>query len=67
MDKPACAIPEGELHLGGGQLCKRAAAILESFQLELKRAMLQKQVLFWDDTVIMINTHRDSECGSVGY
>lgn len=54
-------ITQGELHPSEGYICKlykRAAENLERFRIELKRAMIQKRVLFWDDTVVMINTQR---------
>lgn len=40
------------------KLCRRAAKELEDFKAGLKRVMLQKSVLFWDDTVIMVHKKR---------
>lgn len=40
------------------KLCRRAAKGLKDFKAGLKKAMIQRTVLFWDDTVIMINKHR---------
>lgn len=49
------------LHPSEGYVCKlfrRAAKELGNFKAGLKKIMLQKSVLFWDDTVIMIHKHR---------
>ena len=40
------------------KLCRRAAKGLEDFKAGLKKAMIQRTVLFWDDTVAMINKQR---------
>lgn len=40
------------------KLCRRAAEGLKDFKAGLKQVMLQKSVLFWDDTVIMIHKQR---------
>ena len=54
-------ITEESLQLSEGYVCKlcgRAAKGLEDFKSGLKRVMIQKSVLFWDDTVIMIHKQR---------
>lgn len=40
------------------KLYKRAAGELQGFMAELKRAMITRELLYWDDTVIMIQTRR---------
>lgn len=40
------------------KLCRRAARELEDFRAGLKKAIIQRTLLFWDDTVIMINKQR---------
>ena len=40
------------------KLCRRAAKELADFKAGLKKVMIQKSVLFWDDTVIMIHKQR---------
>lgn len=54
-------ITQDELHPSEGYICKlykSAADGLKGFQSELKRFMLQRPVLYWDDTVVMVNTKR---------
>lgn len=51
----------GEIHPCEGFVCKlylRAARGLVVFRTDLKRYMIQKTLLYWDDTVIMILTRR---------
>lgn len=51
----------GEIHPCEGYVCKlyrRAARCLEVFMADLKRYMIQRTLLYWDDTVIMILTQR---------
>ena len=51
----------GEMLLSEGfisKLYKRAAVILETFLAELRVLLIQKTLLYWDDTVIMIKTAR---------
>ncbi len=51
----------GEMLLSEGfisRLYKRAAVTLEAFLAELRVFILQKTLLYWDDTVIMIKTAR---------
>lgn len=52
---------QGEIHPSEGYVCKlyrRAARLLEMFMGDLKRHMIQRTLLYWDDTVIMILTQR---------
>lgn len=52
---------DGQMSPSEGFVCKlyqRAAKALEGFMTELKRIMIQRSILYWDDTVIMIKTHR---------
>lgn len=52
---------DGQMSPSEGFICKlyqRAAKALEEFRTELKRVMIQRAILYWDDTVIMIKTHR---------
>ncbi|MCD8370315.1 MAG: transposase [Clostridiales bacterium] len=54
-------ISGGELHPSEGYICKlykRAANCLVVFMADLKRFMIQRTLLYWDDTVIMILTQR---------
>lgn len=51
----------GELHPCDGYISKlqgRAAAALVQFSEELRLLMITRTLLYWDDTVIMINTAR---------
>lgn len=50
-----------EMFLSGGfisKLYKRAAVALETFMADLRALLIQKTLLYWDDTVIMIQTAR---------
>lgn len=52
---------DGQMSPSEGFVCKlyqRAAKVLEGFMTELKRIMIQRTILYWDDTVIMIKTRR---------
>lgn len=54
-------ITGGELHPSEGYICKlykRASNCLVVFMADLKRLMIQRILLYWDDTVIMILTQR---------
>lgn len=56
-----CGLSEGEVHPTEGYIAKlqsRAASWLQPFQAELKQECLKKGLLYWDDTVIMIDTKR---------
>ena len=51
----------GEIDLSEGyiaKLQKRAADNLKEFMLEVRKELIQGKLLYWDDTVIMINTKR---------
>lgn len=51
----------GQVAPSEGFVCKlyrRAAAALAGFMAELKCLMIQRTILYWDDTVIMIKTRR---------
>ena len=51
----------GEIDLSEGyiaKLQKRAANNLKEFMLEVRKKLIQEKLLYWDDTVIMINTKR---------
>lgn len=51
----------GAMHLSEGyisKLYKRASEGLTDFMAELRRVMITKSLLYWDDTVIMIQTKR---------
>lgn len=51
----------GEIHPCEGYICKlyrRAACFLAVFMIDLKRYMIQRALLYWDDTVVMILTQR---------
>lgn len=51
----------GEIHLSEGYLCKlqkRAAISAWTFCEDLRRMILNEDVVHWDDTVIMVNTNR---------
>lgn len=52
---------EGEIDLSEGyiaKLQKRGAKNLEKFMQEIKKEMIRQKLIYWDDTVIMINTKR---------
>lgn len=52
---------DGQIRPSEGFICKlyqRAATALGKFMAELKCVMIQRPLLYWDDTVIMIKTHR---------
>lgn len=54
-------ITGGELHPSEGYICKlykKAANNLAAFMAGLKMIMIQRTLLYWDDTVIMILTQR---------
>lgn len=54
-------ISEGEVHPTEGYIAKlqsRAASLLQPFLTELMRECLKRGILYWDDTVIMIDTKR---------
>lgn len=54
-------ISGGELHPSEGYICKlykRASNCLVVFMADLKRFMIRRTLLYWDDTVIMILTQR---------
>lgn len=51
----------GGMNPSEGYICKlhkRAAESLHEFMSDLKRLMIQRPIIYWDDTVIMIKTHR---------
>jgi transposase len=51
----------GEIHFSEGYLCKlqqRAAKNANDFCEELRKEILELDIVYWDDTVIMINTKR---------
>lgn len=52
---------EGEMNPSEGFICKlykRTSMGLTEFMADLKRVMIQRTIIYWDDTVIMIKTHR---------
>lgn len=52
---------EGEIDLSEGyiaKLQKRAAERLKDFMQEVKKEIMDTPLLHWDDTVIMVDTHR---------
>lgn len=52
---------EGEIRLSEGYLCKlqqRASRNAWNFCEDIRKEILKQNVVSWDDTVIMINTHR---------
>lgn len=52
---------DGQMDPSEGFLCKlykKAAAGLRPFMKDLKRYLIQRPLLYWDDTVIMIQTER---------
>ena len=55
------AMSGGLLRLSEGFICnlyKRASLQLDQFMLELKQQLIQRKLLYWDDTVVMINKSR---------
>lgn len=51
----------GEMNPSEGFICKlykRASLGLAEFMTDLKRLIIQRTIVYWDDTVIMIQTHR---------
>ena len=52
---------DGEIDLSEGyiaKLQKRASEKLQNFMQEMKTEIIKQDLLYWDDTVIMINTNR---------
>jgi hypothetical protein len=52
---------EGEIHLSEAYLCKlqeRASRNAWNFCEDVRKEILKQDVVYWDDTVIMINTQR---------
>jgi len=57
-----CGITHGELNPSEGyiaKLQKRAAKRLEEFENDLRRLIIQQSIVYWDDTVIFVNTRRE--------
>ena len=55
------AMSGGLLRLSEGFICslyKRASLKLDQFMLELKQQLIGRKLLYWDDTVVMINKSR---------
>lgn len=51
----------GRMNPSEGFICKlykRASLGLSEFMTDLKRLIIQRAIVYWDDTVIMIQTHR---------
>ena len=54
-------ITDGQIDLSEGyiaKLQKRAANNLKDFMQDIKTAIIQQHLVHWDDTVIMVDTHR---------
>lgn len=59
--KMICGLSQGEMNPSEGYIIKqqkKAALALEGFLEELKQELLRLDILFWDDTVIMVSTAR---------
>ena len=59
--KMICGLSRGEMNPSEGYIIKqqkKAALALEGFLEELKQELLRLDILFWDDTVIMVSTAR---------
>ena len=53
---------DGLMCLSEGFICKlykRASENLQEFMADLKRRLIKRVLLYWDDTVVMIQTERD--------
>lgn len=56
-----CGMTAGLMNPSEGFICKlykRAADGLETFMMDLRRALICRTLVYWDDTVIMIQTKR---------
>ena len=61
VQKITYGMTDGEIDLSEGyiaKLQKRASDKLQNFMKEMKTEIIKQHLLHWDDTVIMINTHR---------
>lgn len=59
--KVTYGLTNGEINLSEGYISKlqeRASKKLEGFIKDMKKEIIKQPVLYWDDTVIMINTNR---------
>lgn len=59
--KVTYGLTNGEINLSEGYIAKlqeRASKKLEGFIKDMKKEIIKQPVLYWDDTVIMINTNR---------
>lgn len=56
-----CGFSHGEIDMSEGYIAKlqrKASKKLETFKADLYKRILKTKLLYWDDTVIMINTKR---------